>query len=169
MICNVNWFIFFFFFFSCRLVVPQKPKENHRLSHNWIFANGTRIPIERPFSTLSIFSTAPTPLPDWIVNDRKVIVIVASRLDSRILIQMFPILFQILCFKAYFRENLQETHTASYQIRKVKILFYLEDGTIQVNSWPIIFSSKIFSPRKSIISPNSSKLLSIKRSLSRAS
>lgn len=42
-------------------------------------------------------------------------------------------IFQILCFKAYFREELQETHTATYQIRKVKILFYLEDGTIQVD------------------------------------
>lgn len=35
---------------------------------------------------------------------------------------------QILCFTAYFRQH----GVASEQIRKVKILYYMEDGTIQV-------------------------------------
>lgn len=37
---------------------------------------------------------------------------------------------QILCFNAYFRQNLSVGVT--HQIRKVKILYYLEDGTVQV-------------------------------------
>ncbi|XP_031628487.1 EF-hand domain-containing family member C2 [Contarinia nasturtii] len=40
---------------------------------------------------------------------------------------------KILCFKAYFRQNLVgSSGSAQFQIRKVKILFYMEDGTIQV-------------------------------------
>lgn len=39
---------------------------------------------------------------------------------------------QILAFDAYFQETLQEIHNSPYQIRKVKIFFYLEDGTIKV-------------------------------------
>ncbi|KAJ8920607.1 hypothetical protein NQ315_004746 [Exocentrus adspersus] len=39
---------------------------------------------------------------------------------------------QILCFDAYFQETLQEVRGSPFQIRKVKIYFFLEDGTIQV-------------------------------------
>ncbi|EDW74855.1 uncharacterized protein Dwil_GK15906 [Drosophila willistoni] len=39
---------------------------------------------------------------------------------------------QVLCFSAYFKENLTEIYHAPYQVRKVKIYFYLEDGTMQV-------------------------------------
>lgn len=39
---------------------------------------------------------------------------------------------KILCFKAYFRQNL--VGSDAHQIRKVKILFYMEDGTIQVRA-----------------------------------
>lgn len=48
-------------------------------------------------------------MPPWLVYDRKV-----------------------LCFHAYFKESLHEVYQAPYQVRPVKILFYLEDGTIQV-------------------------------------
>ncbi|XP_037955499.1 EF-hand domain-containing family member C2-like [Teleopsis dalmanni] len=39
---------------------------------------------------------------------------------------------QCLCFHAYFKETLQEVYHAPYQVRKVKIYFYLEDGTMQI-------------------------------------
>uniref|UniRef100_A0A1A9ZYI2 EF-hand domain-containing family member C2 n=1 Tax=Glossina pallidipes TaxID=7398 RepID=A0A1A9ZYI2_GLOPL len=39
---------------------------------------------------------------------------------------------QVLCFNAYFKETLQEVYQAPYQVRKVKILYYLEDGTMQI-------------------------------------
>ncbi|XP_030369999.1 EF-hand domain-containing family member C2 [Scaptodrosophila lebanonensis] len=39
---------------------------------------------------------------------------------------------QVLCFNAYFKEHLTEVFHAAYQVRKVKIYFYLEDGTMQV-------------------------------------
>ncbi|XP_017868784.1 PREDICTED: EF-hand domain-containing family member C2 [Drosophila arizonae] len=39
---------------------------------------------------------------------------------------------QVLCFNAYFKEPLTEIYHAPYQVRKVKIYFYLEDGTMQV-------------------------------------
>lgn len=39
---------------------------------------------------------------------------------------------QILAFDAYFQETLQEIRNSPYQVRKVKIYFYLEDGTIKV-------------------------------------
>ncbi|KAF7284998.1 EF-hand domain-containing family member C2-like [Rhynchophorus ferrugineus] len=48
-------------------------------------------------------------LPSWIVFDK-----------------------QILCFDAYFQETLQEVPGSPFQIRKVKIYYFLEDGTIQV-------------------------------------
>lgn len=41
--------------------------------------------------------------------------------------------FQILTFEAYFQQAAWEIRKIPYQIRKVKILFFLEDGTIQVN------------------------------------
>ncbi|XP_060652659.1 EF-hand domain-containing family member C2 isoform X1 [Drosophila nasuta] len=39
---------------------------------------------------------------------------------------------QVLCFNAYFKEPLTEIYHAPYQVRKVKIYFYLEDGTMQI-------------------------------------
>jgi sulfur relay (sulfurtransferase) DsrF/TusC family protein len=39
---------------------------------------------------------------------------------------------QILCFDAFFKETLQEVRGAPYAVRRVKIYFFLEDGTIQV-------------------------------------
>ncbi|XP_078264821.1 EF-hand domain-containing family member C2 [Rhinoraja longicauda] len=39
---------------------------------------------------------------------------------------------QVLCFKAYFQESVQERREEQYRIRKCKIYFYLEDDTIQV-------------------------------------
>uniref|UniRef100_A0A1I8NPH2 EF-hand domain-containing family member C2 n=1 Tax=Stomoxys calcitrans TaxID=35570 RepID=A0A1I8NPH2_STOCA len=39
---------------------------------------------------------------------------------------------QVLCFNAYFKETLQEVYHAPYQVRKVKIFYYLEDGTMQI-------------------------------------
>lgn len=40
---------------------------------------------------------------------------------------------QVLCFHAYFKESLHEVYQSPYQVRPVKIMFYLEDGTIQVS------------------------------------
>ncbi|XP_022907177.1 EF-hand domain-containing family member C2-like [Onthophagus taurus] len=39
---------------------------------------------------------------------------------------------QILVFDAFFRQTLQEVALAPFQVRRVKIYFFLEDGTIQV-------------------------------------
>ncbi|TMW47965.1 hypothetical protein DOY81_006948 [Sarcophaga bullata] len=39
---------------------------------------------------------------------------------------------QVLGFNAYFKETLQEVYHCPYQVRKVKIMYYLEDGTIQI-------------------------------------
>lgn len=71
----------------------------------------------RPLTT--VVDTRPTSLypprcgpraPSWISNDKKV-----------------------LCFYGYFKEALHEVARISYQVRKVKILFYLEDGAMQVS------------------------------------
>lgn len=48
-------------------------------------------------------------LPSWLSSDRKV-----------------------LCFYGYFQESLHDMRV-TYQVRKVKILFYLEDGSMQVS------------------------------------
>lgn len=40
---------------------------------------------------------------------------------------------KVLCFFGYFKETLPDVYRASFQIRKVKIFFYLEDETIQVS------------------------------------
>lgn len=48
-------------------------------------------------------------LPAWLSSDRKV-----------------------LCFYGYFKESLHDLRV-TYQVRKVKILFYLEDGSMQVS------------------------------------
>lgn len=39
---------------------------------------------------------------------------------------------QCLCFHAYFKETLPEVDKVPFQVRKVKIIFFMEDGTIQV-------------------------------------
>ena len=39
---------------------------------------------------------------------------------------------QALCFDAYFQESVVERANEQYRVRNVKILFYLEDDTIQV-------------------------------------
>lgn len=39
---------------------------------------------------------------------------------------------QVLCFDGYFKETIQEIYHAPYLVRKVKIFYYLEDGTIQI-------------------------------------
>ncbi|KAJ8965173.1 hypothetical protein NQ314_004316 [Rhamnusium bicolor] len=39
---------------------------------------------------------------------------------------------QILCFDAFFQETLQEVRGSPFQVRKVKIYLFLEDGTLQV-------------------------------------
>ncbi|GJQ82716.1 hypothetical protein Trydic_g19726 [Trypoxylus dichotomus] len=39
---------------------------------------------------------------------------------------------QVLCFDAFFQETLQEVRGSAFQVRNVKIYFFLEDGTIQV-------------------------------------
>ena len=50
------------------------------------------------------------PAPAWVAFDRKV-----------------------LCFKAYFKEDVVEKREETFRVRKCIILFYLEDDTIQVN------------------------------------
>ncbi|XP_049854500.1 EF-hand domain-containing family member C2-like isoform X1 [Schistocerca gregaria] len=39
---------------------------------------------------------------------------------------------QVLCFDGFFQESVEETKGYAYQIRKCRIYFYLEDGTVQV-------------------------------------
>lgn len=40
---------------------------------------------------------------------------------------------KVLRFYGYFKETLEEVYKSPYQVRKVVILFYLEDGTMQVS------------------------------------
>ena len=40
---------------------------------------------------------------------------------------------QVLSFDAFFREAVHERREEQYRIRKCKVLYYLEDDTIQVN------------------------------------
>ncbi|XP_058116379.1 EF-hand domain-containing family member C2 [Anopheles ziemanni] len=40
---------------------------------------------------------------------------------------------QVLCFYGYFQESLTEVDRLPYQVRKVRILYYLEDDTLQVS------------------------------------
>lgn len=44
-----------------------------------------------------------------------------------------PHSLKVLCFHAYFKETLNEVFQAPHQVRKVKILYYLDDGTMQVS------------------------------------
>lgn len=63
-----------------------------------------------PTSTPSLYPPKSGPrLPPWLAYDKK-----------------------CLCFSAYFKETLQEVYHAPYQVRKVKIFYYLEDGTMQI-------------------------------------
>ena len=41
--------------------------------------------------------------------------------------------FQILTFDGYFQETVWEVDKCPLNVRKVKIYYFLEDGTIQVN------------------------------------
>lgn len=66
-------------------------------------------------------------LPTWIAYDKQVL--------KPQIIQIWQLLLlrpQILCFEAFFQESLQEFHSCPFKVRKVKIYFYLEDGTIKV-------------------------------------
>ncbi|CAG2060773.1 unnamed protein product [Timema podura] len=70
---------------------------------------GAPLPWSRPSKYPSIYARAEAPeLPAWIVFDK-----------------------QVLCFDAYFQETVQEQRYA-HLVRKCKIYFYLEDGTVQV-------------------------------------
>jgi hypothetical protein len=64
-------------------------------------------------------------LPSWIAFDKQV--------NFRFTFWFhLTALLQILCFDAFFKETLQEVRGAPYAVRRVKIYFFLEDGTIQV-------------------------------------
>nr|CAD7430589.1 unnamed protein product [Timema monikensis] len=70
---------------------------------------GSPLPWSRPNKYPSIYARAEAPeLPAWIVFDK-----------------------QVLCFDAYFQETVQEQRY-THLVRKCKIYFYLEDGTVQV-------------------------------------
>nr|CAD7408838.1 unnamed protein product [Timema poppensis] len=70
---------------------------------------GAPLPWSRPSKYPSIYARAEAPeLPAWIVFDK-----------------------QVLCFDAYFQETVQEQRY-THLVRKCKIYFYLEDGTVQV-------------------------------------
>uniref|UniRef100_A0A034VRL3 EF-hand domain-containing family member C2 n=1 Tax=Bactrocera dorsalis TaxID=27457 RepID=A0A034VRL3_BACDO len=63
-----------------------------------------------PTATPSLYPPKTGPrLPPWIAYDKKV-----------------------LGFDAFFKETLHEVYNAPYQVRKVKIMYYLEDGTMQI-------------------------------------
>ena len=44
---------------------------------------------------------------------------------------------QVLSFNGYFQEAVHEKNDEQFRIRKVKIFFYLEDDSVQVNEPPI--------------------------------
>ncbi|XP_068158966.1 EF-hand domain-containing family member C2 [Drosophila tropicalis] len=63
-----------------------------------------------PVGAASIYPPHSGPrLPPWLAYDKKV-----------------------LCFRAYFKQTLQEVFHAPYLVRKVKIYYYLEDGTLEI-------------------------------------
>lgn len=80
--------------------------------------------------------------PDWLSYNREV----SGRIDSSI-ISDWPIeivmFFQILCFSAY-----HETHSDNVQIRQVKILFYLEDSSIQVHLYIFLLYLMAFNRKR---------------------
>lgn len=73
---------------------------------------------------------------------------------------------QVLLFHAYFKETLQEVYNAPYQVRKVKLYYYLEDGTIMVTE-PRIKNSGIpqgclvHRQRVPLPAPNQNEFISI--------
>ncbi|KAH8263834.1 hypothetical protein KR038_010714, partial [Drosophila bunnanda] len=63
-----------------------------------------------PVGAASIYPPRSGPrMPPWLAYDKKV-----------------------LCFRGYFKQTLQEVYHAPYLVRKVKIYYYLEDGTIEI-------------------------------------
>ncbi|EDV34107.1 uncharacterized protein Dana_GF15903 [Drosophila ananassae] len=63
-----------------------------------------------PIGSPSIYPPRSGPrMPPWISYDKKV-----------------------LCFHAFFKQTLQELYHAPYLVRKVKIYYYLEDGTVEI-------------------------------------
>lgn len=47
---------------------------------------------------------------------------------------------QVLSFNGYFLEAVHEKNDEQYRIRKVKVFFYLDDDSVQVNEPPIVNS-----------------------------
>ncbi|XP_054738199.1 EF-hand domain-containing family member C2 [Anastrepha obliqua] len=84
---------------------------NDRQTPAMVDAGGMCIDINcPPTATPSFYPPQTGPkLPPWIAYDKKV-----------------------LGFDAFFKETLHEVYNAPYQVRKVKIMYYLEDGTMQI-------------------------------------
>ncbi|KAH8304975.1 hypothetical protein KR018_009136, partial [Drosophila ironensis] len=74
-------------------------------------ASGVSVDIScPPASASSIYPPRSGPrMPPWLAYDKKV-----------------------LCFKAFFKQTLQELYHAPYLVRKVKIYYYLEDDTVEI-------------------------------------
>lgn len=102
--------------------ILQRPKENYHLPQCWLRLNGTNLLVEKKHADNN-----------WLINDSKVNHY--NFIPNYLLFEFFTAFKsfsfrQILCFNAFFRQKLAETD--KIQIRRVKILFYMEDGTIQV-------------------------------------
>ena len=69
-------------------------------------------------------------LPPWIVYDKQVLTTNHKNLKTFDYNFIFK---QALKFDAYFQETLHEINQSPFQVREVKILFFLEDGTIQIH------------------------------------
>lgn len=79
--------------------------------------------------------------PDWLNYNRKVCLKNDCRVKLLILIVLF-LFHQILCFSAYAKH---ETLSGETQIHQVKILYYLEDSSIQVDFDPLNSRSQAMS------------------------
>lgn len=105
---------------------PDVTKTKHHLSHHWEICKGVSMlsaaprpgiggtpianPDAAPHKLPSLYPPYEGPLlPPWLAYDK-----------------------QVLCFRGYFKETLHEVYRSPYQVRPVKIFFYLEDGTMQV-------------------------------------
>ncbi|XP_046392525.1 EF-hand domain-containing family member C2-like [Ischnura elegans] len=74
------------------------------------FVGGNPLPDCEPTIYPSVYTrSAVNRFPAWVVFDK-----------------------QVLCFEAYFQSTVHEMKDCAYQIRKCKIFFHLEDGTIMV-------------------------------------